>query len=139
MDPQTKAVVEFEQGTLSIDAAVVGRGLNVEPSLVPVQMHEGKITVLCERGLNEDAGRYRLNFFYENRRFLVVDEAAMPSNDNRFWRPPTSRCNAQTLGMTGGTPGPKLYVSAENPSDFSDIQNTGGGKRRYPLSVTNGY
>ncbi|MGA8698859.1 MAG: DUF6522 family protein [Xanthobacteraceae bacterium] len=63
MDPQTKAVVEFEQGTLSIDAAVVGRGLNVEPSLVPVQMREGKITVLCERGLNEDAGRYRLNFF----------------------------------------------------------------------------
>jgi hypothetical protein len=76
MDPQTKAVVEFEQGTLSIDAAVVGRGLNVEPSLVPVRMREGKITVLCERGLNEDAGRYRLNFFYENRRFrLVVDEA----------------------------------------------------------------
>jgi hypothetical protein len=25
------AVVEFEQGTLSIDAAVIGRGLNVEP------------------------------------------------------------------------------------------------------------
>jgi hypothetical protein len=76
MDPQTKAVVEFEQGTLSIVAAVVGRGLNVEPSLVPVRMREEKITVLCEHGLNEDAGRYRLNFFNENRRFhLVVDEA----------------------------------------------------------------
>jgi hypothetical protein len=61
------AVVEFEQGTLSIDAAVIGRGLNVEPFLVPVRMHEGKITVLCERGFNEDAGRYRLTFFYENR------------------------------------------------------------------------
>jgi len=70
------AVVEFEQGALSIDAAVIGRGLNVEPSLVPVQMREGKITVLCERGFDEDAGRYRLMFFYENRRFrLVVDEA----------------------------------------------------------------
>ena len=69
------AVVEFEQGALSIDAAVIGRGLNVEPSLVPVQMREGKITVLCERGFDEDAGRYRLMFFYENRRFrLVVDE-----------------------------------------------------------------
>jgi len=69
------AVVEFEEGTLSIDAAVVGRGLNVEPSLVPVRMREGKITVLCERGFDEDAGRYRLTFFYRNRRFrLVVDE-----------------------------------------------------------------
>ena len=68
-------VVEFEQGTLSIDAAVIGRGLNVEPSLVPVRMREGKITVLCERGFDEDAGRYRLTFFYENRRFrLVVDQ-----------------------------------------------------------------
>jgi uncharacterized protein DUF6522 len=70
------AVVEFERGTLSVDAAVLGRGLNVEPSLVPVWMREGKITVLCERGFNEDAGRYRLTFFYENRRFrLIVDEA----------------------------------------------------------------
>ena len=69
------AVVEFEEGALSIDAAVVGRGLNVEPSLVPVRMREGKITVLCERGFDEDAGRYRLTFFYRNRRFrLVVDE-----------------------------------------------------------------
>jgi hypothetical protein len=69
------AVVEFEQGTLSIDATVIGRGLNVEPSLVQGQMREGKITVLCERGVNDDAGRHRLTFFYKNRRFrLIVDE-----------------------------------------------------------------
>jgi Family of unknown function (DUF6522) len=69
-------VVEFERGTLSIDAAVIARGLNVEPSLVQIRMREGKITALCERGFDEDAGRYRLTFFYENRRFrLVVDEA----------------------------------------------------------------
>ena len=69
------AVVEFEQGTLSIDAAVIGRGLNVEPSLVQILMREGKITALCERGVDEDAGRYRMTFFHENRRFrLVVDE-----------------------------------------------------------------
>jgi hypothetical protein len=75
MEPQAMGVVEFEEGTLSIDAAVIGRGLNVEPSLVPVRMREGKITVLCERGIDEDAGRYRLTFFYRNRRFrLVVDE-----------------------------------------------------------------
>ncbi|MGA8698561.1 MAG: DUF6522 family protein [Xanthobacteraceae bacterium] len=69
------AIVEFEEGALRIDAAVIGRGLNVEPSLVQVRMREGKITVLCERGIDEDAGRYRLTFFHENRRFrLVVDD-----------------------------------------------------------------
>ena len=76
MEPQPKTVVDFEQGTLIIDAAVIGRGLNVESSLIPVRMREGRITVLCERGYDEDAGRYRLTFFHENRRFrLVVDEA----------------------------------------------------------------
>ena len=38
-------------------------------------MREGKITVLCERGVDKDAGRYRMMFFHENRRFrLVVNE-----------------------------------------------------------------
>jgi hypothetical protein len=70
------AVMEFEEDALSIDAAVIGRGLNVEPSLVQLRMREGKITVLCERGVYDDAGRHRLTFFYENRRFrLIVDEA----------------------------------------------------------------
>ena len=76
MEPRSKAAVEFEDGAITIDASVIGRGLNVESSLVPALIHEGKITVLCERGYDEDAGRYRLTFFYENRRFrLVVDEA----------------------------------------------------------------
>ncbi|HUZ33043.1 MAG TPA: DUF6522 family protein [Xanthobacteraceae bacterium] len=69
------AIVEFEDRALCIDAAVIGQGLNVEPSLVQVRMREGKITVLCERGVDEDAGRYRMTFFHENRRFrLVVDD-----------------------------------------------------------------
>ena len=69
------AIVEFEDRTLCIDAAVIGQGLNVEASLVQIRMREGKITVLGECGVDEDAGRYRMTFFYENRRFrLVVDE-----------------------------------------------------------------
>jgi hypothetical protein len=43
-----------EEGTLSIDAAVIGRGLNVEPSLVQVQMREGKITVLSQHEVKAD-------------------------------------------------------------------------------------
>jgi hypothetical protein len=54
---------------------VIAQGLALEPSLVQA-MHDGKgeITSLCERGVNEDAGRYRLTFFHKSQRFrLVVD------------------------------------------------------------------
>jgi Family of unknown function (DUF6522) len=37
-------------------------------------IRNGEITSLCERGVNEDAGRYRLTFFHKSRRVrLVVD------------------------------------------------------------------
>ena len=81
------AIVQFEEGALRIDAAVIGQGLNVEPSLVQVRMREGKITVLCERGVDEDAGRYRMTFFHANRRFrLVVDEGGNAEGGNAVQR-----------------------------------------------------
>src|SRR5262249_19998074 len=47
------AQVKFEEGTVSIDATVIGRGLNIEPSLVQGRMREGKITVLSQRGTRD--------------------------------------------------------------------------------------
>ena len=45
-------------------------------SVVQTHIREGKLTALCEQGIDQDEGRYRLTFFFENRRFrLVVDEA----------------------------------------------------------------
>jgi Family of unknown function (DUF6522) len=39
-------------------------------------MREGAITSSCERGIEDDAGRYRLIFFYKSRRLrLIIDEA----------------------------------------------------------------
>jgi Family of unknown function (DUF6522) len=70
------AMIAFEQGVIQVDAAIVAEGRGIEPSLVQEQMREGKITSLCERGIDEDVGRYQLTFFSKNRRFrLVVDEA----------------------------------------------------------------
>ena len=66
-------------------------GSNLEPSLVQVRMREGKITVLCERDVDEDAGRYRMTFFHENRRFrLVIDEEgnAVQTSTVDFGDPP---------------------------------------------------
>ena len=68
------ALIEFEDGSIQVDVAVVAKGLGIEPMLVQEGMREGRITSLCERGVDEDEGRYRLTFFSENRRFrLTVD------------------------------------------------------------------
>lgn len=67
--------VQFENDALSVDAAVIGQGLGLSPLVVQASIRDGKLTAVCERGIEADAGRYRLSFFLENRRFrLVVDE-----------------------------------------------------------------
>ena len=69
------ALIEFEDGVIQVDVAIVAAGLRIEPSLVQERMRTGKITTLCERGVAEDEGHHRLSFFSDNRRFrLVVDD-----------------------------------------------------------------
>lgn len=69
------AMIEFEEGAIQVDATIVAEGLGIEPSLVQERMREGTITSLCERGIDDDSGRYRLTFFSKNRRLrLVVEE-----------------------------------------------------------------
>jgi hypothetical protein len=68
--------VEFENGTVEIDAFVVAEGLGIALPLLREQMRAGKITSLSERGIEDDGGRHRLTFFSEHRRFrVVVDES----------------------------------------------------------------
>ncbi len=68
--------VVFADGEFSVDAAEIAEGLRIHPTQVLAGMRQRRITSLCERGIDEDAGRYRLTFFYARRRFrLVVDEA----------------------------------------------------------------
>lgn len=70
------SAVVFEGGEFSVDAAEIAKGLRIHPAKMLAGMRQRRITSLCERGIDEDAGRYRLTFFYARRRFrLVVDEA----------------------------------------------------------------
>ena len=67
--------IEFENGAVQIDAAIVAEGLGVALPLLRKQMRAGKITSFAERGIDADSGRHRLTFFSEHRRFrVVVDE-----------------------------------------------------------------
>src|SRR5258705_13784552 len=67
--------IEFENGAVQIDAAIVAEGLGLAPSLLQEAMRAGRITSFAERGIDADSGRHRLTFFSEHRRFpVVVDE-----------------------------------------------------------------
>jgi hypothetical protein len=62
-------------GTFEVDAAVLGCGLGVDASLVPGLLRAGQITSFCERGVDNDRGRFRLTFFHKSKRLrLVLDE-----------------------------------------------------------------
>ncbi len=68
--------VEFRDGDIELDAEVIAHGLDLQPFEVPGLIRCGEITSLCERGADEDTGRYRLTFFHKARRFrLVVDSS----------------------------------------------------------------
>lgn len=73
---QTMKSLEFEDGAIQIDATIVANGLGIVPTLFLERLREGKITSLCERGIDVDSGRYRLTFFSENRRVrIIADES----------------------------------------------------------------
>ena len=66
------ATIMLGDDMIEVDAAIIARGLGLEPGLVQPMMHDGKITSLCERGVDEDAGTYRLSFFTASRRLRII-------------------------------------------------------------------
>jgi hypothetical protein len=68
--------IEIQDGTIQIDASVLGRSLGLDPSRVPELLRNGAITSRCERGIDEDEGRFRLTFFHAGQRLRLVVDAA---------------------------------------------------------------
>jgi hypothetical protein len=68
--------LEIQDGVIQVDANIIGRDLGLGAFEVQSLMREGKLTSSCERGVDEDEGRYRLTFFHGGRRLrLIVDGA----------------------------------------------------------------
>ena len=53
-------------GDILIDAALLGKLLDVKPAEVPTLMRAHAITSFCERGVDAHQGQFRLSFFYRN-------------------------------------------------------------------------
>jgi hypothetical protein len=68
--------IEFEEGNIVVDATLIGKLLKIAPAEVPELMRTKAITSLCERGIDEHEGEYRLSFFYQNRRGRLSVDAA---------------------------------------------------------------
>ncbi len=68
--------VIFENGGVTVDAALVAEGLRLRPDAVPSMLRDGSITCRFERGTGEDDGRVRLTFWHGNLRFRVIVDGA---------------------------------------------------------------
>jgi hypothetical protein len=64
--------VEFAEGAVIIDAALIAKELGLDPALVIGCVRMGQLTALYERGIAEDAGRCRLTFSYRGRRLRLI-------------------------------------------------------------------
>lgn len=64
---------------VEIDATIVAGELGLPIARFRQLMEQGKISVLCERGTDEDEGLYRASFYYDGKRArLVVDGDGYP-------------------------------------------------------------
>ena len=68
--------VEIRDHEFVVDAALVGELLRLPVSRVQTLMRSGAITSSCERGIDEDAGEFRLSFFHGNRRARLSTDLA---------------------------------------------------------------
>lgn len=64
--------VTLTRSGTTIDANDLGPLLGLDPSQVPAKMRAGEITSLSEEGIDEDAGKTRLTFWYNRKRVRVT-------------------------------------------------------------------
>ncbi len=68
--------IEIKDGEFHVDASLLAFLLGIAPADITDLMKSQAITSICERGVDTDAGRFRLTFFYRSRRArLNVDSS----------------------------------------------------------------
>ncbi|MCL3881078.1 DUF6522 family protein [Marivita sp. GX14005] len=69
------ADVEFGEDGYVVDAGLIAKAFKLDPAEVQPLMQSGAITSRSETGMDEDAGRSRLTFFYRDRAFRLTLDA----------------------------------------------------------------
>jgi hypothetical protein len=66
--------ITLADGSIDFDAALIAADLGLDGSGVLKAMRDRRLTAVCKRGVEEDAGRYRVTFYHGNTRLrLIVD------------------------------------------------------------------
>lgn len=64
--------ITMVEGQATIDAADLGPLLGLAPAEVPEKMRSDEITSRFETGIDEDAGRIRLTFYYNEEQIRLT-------------------------------------------------------------------
>jgi len=68
--------ITIDGDRISVDLAVLASGLRLDPETLRDMMRSGLVISVCEKGENEDSGRFRLTFYSLTRRFRLIVDAA---------------------------------------------------------------
>ena len=83
--------ISFENGMIQVDPDIVAKVLRLDVEALRAALHDGAVTSLCEKGMEEDEGQFRLTFFSPTRRLrLIVDAGGvvLQSSTTEYTRKP---------------------------------------------------
>lgn len=89
--------IDFDGQSFSVDASLIAASFGIGLERVQPLMREGKITSRCERGIDEDAGRYRLSFFHERLNLSFIVDESGEIVERRFRVVPRGRRRGSTV------------------------------------------
>lgn len=80
--------IEVSDDLIQIDAHIIAEAFGLDAAAIHGLMKDRKITSMSERGQDEDAGRFRVTFWYEDRALrLIFDDAGTLLSRSRFAAP----------------------------------------------------
>lgn len=80
--------IEVGENGFIVDADTLAEAFGIAAAEVQPHMQSGTITSLCEQGIDEDEGRWRLTFYHAGRALrLTVDAAGQIISRSKFDAP----------------------------------------------------
>ncbi len=90
------SAINMIHGEVNVDAALIASDLELDPASVLEEMRSGRLTSRWERGVDRDAGRYRVTFFHGNRRLCLTVDANGQIVERTLRQPGSLRGGAAT-------------------------------------------
>lgn len=67
--------IDLADGHAALEAALIAADFGLDAPGVLEAIRTGRLTSVWERGVDDDAGRYRVTFFHENRQLSLIIDA----------------------------------------------------------------